>query len=170
MKFVCVKEAPEELRKGEYVISMPDFMEEIQENTHRKGNTQVTRNKHLRHLIGTVGMNYGPEDFSPYTDVRTHPYEGLAFKSNEDLSKILVTIFEKEYPAMFDYYIAKKIKERPMATKVIYFVGDFLQSKAFTEAGFEHIELKDVDVVLGLKKKRTIGRPAVKDKTTESMV
>jgi len=163
MKFVCVKEAPKDLRKGEYIIAMPNFIEEVQSNAQRKGSTSVTRNKHLRHLIGTVGMNYGPEEFSPYTDVRTQPYEGLPFKTDEDLSKILVRIFEAEYPAMFDHYIAKKIKGRPMATKVIYFVGDFLDSKAFTEAGFECIKSKEIDVALGLKKGKIVGKPAVSD-------
>lgn len=163
MKFICVNKAPEILRKHEYVICMPDFIDEVKENYKRKGNTTVTRNKHLRHLIGSVGLKYGPDTFSPYTDVRTSPYEGLYFSSDKELSNILVRIFNEEYPQMFDHYIAYQIKNRPMETKVIYFVGDFLKSKAFTEAGFELIKEQDIDVVLGLKPKKILGKPAVSD-------
>jgi len=165
MKFICVKQAPETLRKHEYVIFMPDFLDEVRENYKRKGSTTVTRNKHLRHLIGSIGLKYGPETFSPYTDVRTALYEGLPFSSDKDLSDILIHIFKKEYPKMFDHYIAYQIKKRPMETKVIYFVGDFLNSQAFTEAGFELIKEQDIDVILGLKAKKIIGKPAVFDTT-----
>lgn len=162
MKFVCVKEAPEELRKHEYTIDMPDFLEEVKSNQNHKGTTNVTRNKHLRSLVSAIGFAYGDETFNPY-HVKIAPYEGLAFKDNEDLSKILIRLFNKEYPSIFNSYITKKIKERPVETKVIYFTGDFMQSRAFTEAGFELIKAKEVDVVLGLKKQRILGKPAVKD-------
>ena len=168
MKFVCVKEAPAELRKHEYAIDMPNFMEEVVSNNNHKGTTNVTRNKHLRSLVSAVGFTYGPETFNPY-HVKIHPYEGLTFKSNEDLSKILVRLFENEYPAIFDSYIAKKIKERPTETKVIYFTGDFLKSRAFTEAGFELIKAKEVDVAIGLKKPKILGKPAVTDASVDAV-
>jgi len=163
MKFVCVKEAPKELRKHEYTINMPDFLEEIKSNQNHKGKTNITRNKHLRSLISAIGFTYGSDTFNPY-HVKISPYEGLAFEDNNDLSKILIRLFNKEYPAIFDSYITKKIKERPIETKVIYFTGDFLKSRAFTEAGFELIKSKDVDVALGLKKQKIIGKPAITDK------
>lgn len=162
MKFLCVKAAPAELRKHEYTINMPDFLEEVQANNNHKGVTNITRNKHLRNLVSDVGFKYGPEGFNPY-HVNIHKYEGLAFKDNNELSKILVRIFDKEFPSIFDNYISKKIKERPTETKVIYFTGDFLKSRAFTEAGFELIKEKDVDVILGLKKSRILGKPAITD-------
>lgn len=162
MKFLCVEEAPAELRKHEHVIDMPDFLEEVQANQNHKGTTNVTRNKHLRSLVTAIGFSYGPETFNPY-HIKIHPYEGLAFKDNVDLSKILVRLFNAEYPAIFDSYIAKKIKERPAETKVIYFTGDFLKSRAFTEAGFELIKIKEVDVALGLKNSKILGKPAVKN-------
>jgi len=164
MKFLCVKEAPAELRKHEYVIDMPDFLEEVESNQNHKGSTNLTRNKHLRSLVSAIGFTYGPETFNPY-HVKISPYEGLTFENNGDLSKILVRLFNNEYPAIFDSYITKKIKERPMETKVIYFTGDFLKSRAFTEAGFELIKAKDVDVVLGLKKPKIFGKPAVTGKS-----
>ena len=169
MKFVCVKEAPEELRKHEYTINMPDFLEEVSSNNNHKGSTNTTRNKHLRSLVSAVGYAYGSETFNPYY-IKIAPYEGLAFKNDKDLSKILVKLFDKEYPAIFDNYIAKKIKERPTETKVIYFTGDFMQSRAFTEAGFELIKAKEVDVVLGLKKSKIRGKPAVTDASVADAV
>lgn len=162
MKFVCVKKAPGELRKHEYIIDMPDFIEEVQSNNNHKGSTNVTRNKHLRNIVSEIGLKYGPEGFNPY-HVNIHKYEGLAFDSNSDLSKIMVRIFDKEYPTIFDSYITKKIKERPSETKVIYFTGDFLKSRSFTEAGFEMIKEKEVDVALGLKKSKILGKPMKPD-------
>jgi hypothetical protein len=162
MKFVCVKKAPTELRKHEHVIDMPNFLDEVTSNSNHKGVTNVTRNKHLRNLVSAVGYKYGPEGFNPY-HVNISRYEGLGFKDDEELSGILVNLFTKEYPAIFDNYITKKIKERPTETKVIYFTGDFLKSRAFTEAGFELIKEKEVDVVLGLKKKKILGKPATAD-------
>lgn len=169
MKFVCVKEAPKELKKHEYAIDMPDFLKEVASNNNHKGSTNVTRNKHLRSLVSAVGYEYGPETFNPY-HVKIAPYEGLAFEDDKGLSKILVRLFRQEYPAIFDSYIAKKIKERPTETKVIYFTGDFMESRAFTEAGFELIKAKEVDVALGLKKPRILGKPAVKDPVKDAVV
>jgi len=163
MKFTCVKEAPTELRKYEYVINMPDFLEEIKANANHKGNTNITRNKHLRNLVSAVGFAYGSDTFNPY-HINISLYEGLEFKDDKELSKILVRLLNKEYPVIFDNYITKKIKERPTETKIIYFTGDFLQSRSFTEAGFEFIKEKDIDVVLGLKAPKILGKPAITDK------
>ena len=136
----------------------------FQKFSHRSKNpiTNVTRNKHLRNLISAIGYKYGPEGFNPY-HVNISRYEGLAYNNDKELSDILVKIFNNEYPAIFDSYITQKIKNRPTETKVIYFTGDFLKSRAFTEAGFELIKEKEVDVVLGLKKKKVLGKPAVSD-------
>lgn len=162
MKFICVKNVPEKLDKNEHVIEFPSFLDEVKANSKKCSTDKITKSAHLRHILGDIGMKYADGNFSPYTDIRIHKYEGIPFNSDEELSRIIVNLLDNEYPKMFEYYISHEIQKRPKSTELIYFTGDFMYSAAFTNAGFQQIQEKDIETTVGRKEKKVIGKPAIK--------
>ncbi len=158
-KFVVVNEAPAEVPKGEVVINFPNFMEQIELNARKAPRHKQTAVNHLREILNSIAEKYD-HDMNPM-GIKLVNYLGLPFQTNEDISKLMVRILKNEYPAIFDKALAYEIAKRPMNTKLVYFVGDFTQTKAFYEAGLDLIEHKDVEHYLSGKPKKTVGKPAV---------
>jgi len=161
-RFIIVKEEPKELPKGSIVIKMPDFMAELEANRQREGRSGHTAPTHLRYVIGSIGQKYDPE-LSAYT-IRPHLYEGRKYNNYQELSAIIVEMLRTQYPAIFDKYIDFQVRNRPTNTNLIYFVGDHLDTGSFTRNGIERLDEKDLDVYLGLKPKKVVGKPAITDK------
>ncbi len=166
-KFVCVKVAPKHLNKDCIVISQPDFISEIEANKSREPRGNITASTHLRYIVGTIGERYDPE-LSAYS-IRPHIFEGRKYDNDAQLSDIVTEMLKAQYPKVFDRYLDNQIRNRPINTKLIYYVGDFTTTTPFFSNGIDKIEEKDVDVFLGLKEKKTVGKPAVKDKKEESI-
>ena len=162
-KFVRVTKAPEKLEKGEYVIEAPNFVTEIKQCKRRAPKNNLTTANYMKDIAGAVGDKYMGEDFNALIRVNTSRFRGLPFETPEDVDEIVKRMFEKSAPEVFENYVDFYIKSRPMGTKLIYFLGDFNQTAAFTRNGIDEVKEKDVDVVLGKKKKKIVGKPAVKD-------
>lgn len=158
-KFVVVKEAPATLEKGEYVVNTPNFLEQIEANSRKAPKHMQTATHHLRELLNSVAEKYDHE-MNPLS-VKLVNYVGLPFKDNNDLSAILVRILRNEYPAIFDKVIAYDLKNRPMNTKLVYFVGNFTSTAAFYSAGLDLVDQKDVEGYMTGKPKKVVGKPAV---------
>lgn len=158
-KFVVVKQAPTTLEKGEIVIGQPDFMEQILANQKKAPKHKQTAINHLREVLNSIGQVYDPE--MNVFKIRLLNYEGLAFKDNNDLSVIISRVLKNEYPRVFDKYIEHQLKNRPMNTKLIYYVGDFTTTKPFYDAGLDLIEEKDVESYMTGRPKKVVGKPAV---------
>jgi hypothetical protein len=152
-KFVVVKNRPKELKKGEYVIEQADFLPEIRQNSRNAPRGGLTGVNHLRSIVGTIGKEYDLE-LTAYS-IKPYTYEGRAFSSEEELSNIVVSMLRDQYPKIFDKYLDKKIKERPFGTKLIYYVGDFLETAAFNLNGIDRLEEREVDAYMGNKKPKT---------------
>jgi hypothetical protein len=164
-KFVYVKEAPKELRAGEILIDMPTFLEEIRANANKAGRGGLTGSNHLRSIVGSIGQKYD-ENLTAWA-VRPHLYEGRAFANEQQLSDIVVSMLQEQYPAIFEKYLEHQIKNRPVGTKLIYYVGRFGSASPFFSNGIDLIEEKDVDAYLGLKPKKVVGRPALTKEEAE---
>lgn len=164
-KFVCVKLAPKHLHKDCIVIYPPDFMDEIKANKAREPRGNLTAQTHLRYIVGTIGDKYDPE-LSAYT-VKPHIYEGRRYENDDQLSAIVVEMLKAQYPKIFERYLDCEIRKRPIDTKIIYYVGNFTDTSAFFANGIDSIDEKDIEVFLGLKDKKIVGKPAVKDKKIE---
>ncbi len=162
-KFVVVKQAPEKLEKGEYVLTMPNFLEEIRESHGKAGVRKLTGVNHLRAIAGLIGQRYAPEDFSPYKHVVPANFDGIPYSTDEDLSKVVLNMFMATYPQILDKYFDTKIKQRPFGTKLVYFVGDFLHTGNLQRNGLDQIDEKEVDVYMGRKEKKVRGKPAITD-------
>lgn len=158
-KFVVVKNKPKDLKKGEHVIERADFLPEIRQNSKNAARGGLTGVNHLRSIVGTIGKEYDPE-LTAYS-IKPYLYEGRAYSSEEELSGIVVAMLREQYPKIFDRYLDKKIKERPFGTKLIYYVGDFLETGAFNLNGIDRIEERDIDAYMGNKKTKTASSDVV---------
>lgn len=159
VKFVLAKEAPTDLRSGEIVIEMPKFLEEIQAAS-ASNRRKYTSASHMRSIANLIAINYDP-NFDVLRQVKAHDYEGIEFNSPEELSQVVLRMLRDSHPVIFERYIETKIKNRPFGTKVIHFVGPLESTAVFTRNGIEQLAEKDVDVHLGLKAKKIVGKPAV---------
>lgn len=137
-KYLVVKEAPKDLPKGSYVIKTPDFLKEIQENKGREPRGNITASTHLRYIVGTIGERYD-QNLSAYT-IKPHLFEGRKYENEQELSKIVVEMLKAQYPAIFEKELDYQIKHRPANTNMIYYVGDFLDTKPFFVNGIDAAE------------------------------
>lgn len=166
-KFVVVRKAPEALRKGEAVISTPDFKEQIALNAHRASKKMQTSLHHMREILNSIQQKY--ESDLNILKIPLAQYEGLAYENADDLNTIVVNLLKKLRPEFFDAVLEYNIKNRPYGTKLVYYVGDLGETSAFFKHGVDMIEEKDVDEYLGLKPKKQVGKPAVtKEQSLES--
>lgn len=158
-KFVVVKQKPEELRKDEHVIEMPKFLDEIRSNATKAPRNGLVGANHLRAIAGSIGEKYD-QNLTSWS-IRPHLFEGRPFSTDEELSVIVLDMLASQYPTIVDSYLVDAVKRRPLGTKLVYFVGPFQKTMAFTMNGMDQIEEKDVDAYLGLKPKKVVGKPAV---------
>lgn len=167
-KFVIVDKAPETLRDGEYVINMPDFIPEIRAAAHRANDKRrLTASGHLRTIAQNIANAYDP-DFNVLGKLKVHSFEGREYDSDETLSAIVLELLTRDYPIIFDKYIEKMIQNRPFGTRLIYFTGPLSKSGVFNRNGMDMLDEKDIDVYLGLKPKKTVGRPALTKEEAEA--
>lgn len=166
-KYVLVDKAPENLDKGCFVIGAPNFLEEIKQCVKKKPRSNTMTVNYLREIVSTIGLKYAPDDFNPLTDVNVAPFRGIPCKTDQDTHRIVLNALSKTYPKMFDHYVDYHIKHRPSGTKLIYFLGTHHQSSSFTLNGIDNLSTKDIDVYLGKKEKKVVGKPAVKKEITE---
>jgi|SRR5581483_665890 len=160
-KFVIVETAPTELRDGEYLIEMPDFIPEIrQASARRTDRKNITTPSYIRSMAQMIAIKYD-QTFDPIRHIKAHNYDGLEYASDSDLSAIMNRVLEENYPAIFDRYIEHRLRDRPHGTKLVYFVGPHQKTGVFYQNGLDQIDAKDVDSYLGLKPRKTVGKPAV---------
>lgn len=166
-KFVSVKTAPATLRKDEIVLQSPDFLEQVRACAHRAGKRNLTGLNHLRDILTLIQQKY--ETDLDILKIPLSQYEGLEFHDDKDMSKIIVRLLKRERPLAFEKFLEYNIKHRPYGAKLIYYVGDWGDTGAFTRNGIDSIEEKDIDEYLGLKPKKIVGKPAVtKEQSEES--
>lgn len=164
-KFICVNTAPATLRKGEVLMQQPDFLEQIRECAHKAAKKNITGVNHLRDILNSIRQKFDPS--LNIFKVPLSQYEGLPFNDEKDMSLIMVRMLKRECPDVFEKVLEHNVKNRPYGSKLIYYVGDWCDTGAFTRNGLDSIEEKDVDEYLGLKPKKVVGKPAVTKKQSE---
>lgn len=162
-KFVPVKEAPTELKKGEYVIDAPNFLPEIFQQRAKSPKTGLVARFHLRLVIDTIGQKYDPENMTGWV-VKSHLFEGRPFKTDEEFNAIVVEALQMCYPQVFDKYLESKLKNRPSGTELVYFVESNLYSDP--EATLYRFGLNEVD---DDKPRRVVGKPAITKEQAEQL-
>lgn len=133
-KFTVVKELPSVITSDTYIIGEPNFLPEIALHKTKAPKSKLTANFHLRVILDSIAQNYDP-NMTAYS-VRTAPFEGRPFSSDEDLNKILVEMIASDYPSLFKKYLDKKIKTRPKDTRIIYYLDSGI--RGFYEIFYEN--------------------------------
>jgi hypothetical protein len=133
-KFTVVKQVPSEIGAEDYVINGPSFLQEIELNKKKNPRNQLTALFHLRGILDTIYFNYDPDKTS--YSVRTAPFEGRPFNSDEELDKILVDMIGQDDPTLFKKYLDKKIKTRPKSANHIWYVDNGI--KGFYEIFYQN--------------------------------
>ena len=162
-RFVIVKEAPAELRKEETVITMPDFMEQVAAVRPRNGQYGLSTTNHLRDILTHIGNKYDQFGFSSFTDVPVSRYTGIPMTDDAAISNLVLTMLNEHYPQMIDAYITHQIKNRPLYTKLIYFVGPVEKGKLFHLEGFAPLDVKDIESYLNPDGKKQAKKVAVNE-------
>jgi hypothetical protein len=166
--FVCVDSAPSELEKHAFVVPRISFMDQILKcKSKQPKNGTISRN-HLREVIAFIGMEYGDEEFDPLTSINISSLVGRTCSSDEEFDELLFNLFDKQYPKMFDCFVLHHLKQRPVGTKLVYFLPKNKGTKPLYDLGLQNIKASDIDVALGIKEKKVVGKPAVKDKKKQN--
>jgi len=142
-KYKIVKELPEKIGSKDFVIYAPDFTPEIEKVqdrriTARDGRFLCTPN-YLRKAINLIGLKYGNENFNYMTVCKVSQYDGVPYVDAKDLNdNVIIPMFLKDYPMIFDDYMAQKLKACPKDAATVYYVGDNeFAEKAFKAHGIE---------------------------------
>ena len=144
-KFVIVPAAPAELNKGEFVITKPDFLEEIKQNATKNPRNGLTAPNQLRYIVDTIGMKYNPEGTNGWS-VKPHQFIGRPFKDNEELSGIVTEMLTQDHPVIYKKFLEHSLNTLPAGTNLVYLVGFAnvpIAATALTERGFEQATVAD---------------------------
>lgn len=142
-KFKVVKEAPEQLKKGEYLIDTPTFLPEVSLHKTKKPRNGLTGSHYIRMVVDSVAQAYDPENMSAYS-VKAHNYEGRKFSTDEEMNEIVLEMLRNDYPAVFAKYLDKKIRTRPSGTTLVIYVDSDIQGdrELFYKNGLSEVEAK----------------------------
>jgi hypothetical protein len=158
-KFVVVDRAPETLEKDEVVINQPNFLEQIEANKKKQPRNGLIAVNHVREILQSISTKYD-QDLNAMR-IPLVGYVGVPFKNNEELSAIVVKILKSHYPPIFEKVLDYELKNRPLGTKLIYYVGNFKGTTAFFKHGIDNIDQSDVESYMTGKPKKTVGKPAI---------
>jgi hypothetical protein len=165
-KFVVVKEAPKDLKKGEYLIDKPSFIEQIALHSAKKPRNGLTGSHYLRMITDSIAQAYDPENMSAYS-IKAHLYEGRKFSSDSEMNDIIVEALKNNYPAIFSKYLEKKIRNRPAKTELVIYVDSQIsgQYELFYQNGLSEAK---AETPKEDKPKRTVGKPAITNEEAEA--
>lgn len=132
-KVVLTDKAPK-ANKDEMVIGMPDFLKEIKASHRKASGKQVTSVNHLREMVSLIAERLYP-NFDYYPRIPFSNYEGIAYKTDEDLAEILNKILNRHAADLLTKAVDAEVKSRPATTKTIYFTGPDTYLQVFLDNG-----------------------------------
>ena len=144
--YVAVSEAPSKIGHGEMVIKKPAFVEQVRACQKYRGAGQVGVN-YLRTVAAEVGKLCS-KTFNPYRHVVPSDWAGVHVSSDEDVARIVRSMFEATYPQVYDQCYEGILKTRPIGIRVIYAVGEVAQSSVFAALGIKQVPLEHVQEYL----------------------
>lgn len=164
-KFLVVKEKPDTLKDGDYLIDKPSFLEQIALHSSKKPRNGLTGSYYIRMIVDSIAQAYDPENMTAYS-VKSHKYEGRPFSSDSDVDAIIVEALKQDYPAVFPKYLEKKIRSRPAKTQRVIYVDSKItgQYELFYQNGLSE---EEKEVVQKPKSDKVVGKPAITNKEAE---
>lgn len=135
MEYILVDEAPKALKENEMVILKPTFVEQIAKSKLRRGIKKLTTANALRDALMLITDKYD-NTVNPYR-INLSAYEGLEYKTDQDLSKIVLKILSDQNVDLITKAIDFELKNRDLKVDTVYYVSNDLEgSTAFTVNGF----------------------------------
>lgn len=140
-KFKVVSKAPEQLKKGEYLIDTPSFLPQIALHAAKKPRNGLTGSHYIRMVVDSVAQAYDPENMTAYS-VKAHNYEGRKFSTDEEMNAIVLEMLRNDYPAVFAKYLDTKIRTRPSGTTLVIYVDSDIanQYELFYKNGLSEVD------------------------------
>ncbi|NBW58170.1 hypothetical protein EBR43_10420, partial [bacterium] len=87
--------------------------------------------------------------FNVYKNVIPSDYLGIRCQTDEELAKVIESMFLATYPQILDKYLENQLRKRPLFIRVIYAVGDLGSYDAFDRLKISEISEKQLDSYLG---------------------
>lgn len=121
-KFVVVKEAPTELKKGEYLIDTPSFIPQIEFHKAKKPRSGLTERMYLDAIMNSIGEAYDAGNTNPHSNrVKYHLYTGIKASLDSEVNDIILRAIRSDCSHLLAKYLEEKVRSRPTGTdKVIY--------------------------------------------------
>lgn len=165
-KFIVVKEAPAELKKGEYLIDTPSFLPQIALNKTKIPRNGLTGSHYIRNIAESIAQAYDPENMTAFS-VKAHLYEGRKFSSEKEMNDIVLEMLRNDYPAVFAKYLDIKIRTRPSKTELIIYVDSNIkdQYEIFYKNGLSEFV---VETPKKEKSDKVVGKPAITKEQAEA--
>lgn len=160
-KFLILKNPPETLEKGEFVIHEPNFMPEIVATRQKRPKSNLLTVNYLREVIAAVGLKYIGEDFDVLRSVNVSKYVGIPCDTEEQIHEVLIKAFDSQCPEILRAVVHYQFKQRPSRTNLIYYTGNPRYSIQLVELGLEQVSQKDFDDLKSGKAKKIVGKPAI---------
>lgn len=115
---------PEDIRKIEWVINLPNFIEEVEKCKKFESNSSkhITSSGHLRSIFKEIQEKYDPK-FNYWSCIPVNNYVGLQYNSTKDLAAIVTKIVTSHSKSTIYEYIRYQINHRPKDVRVIYMIA-----------------------------------------------
>ena len=135
MDYILVDKAPEKVKDNEMVLVKPTFLEQIAKSKLRRGKSQLTTVNALRDALMLITDVYD-NTINPYR-INLSAYEGLAYETDEDLSKIVLKILTDSGNDFITKAVDFHLKKRDSKVNTVYYVSNDLEGTgAFLANGF----------------------------------
>jgi hypothetical protein len=165
-KFVVVKEAPAELKKGEYLIDIPSFLPQIALHKTKVPRNGLTGSHYIRNVVDSIAQAYDPENMTGFS-VKAHLYEGRKFSTEKEMNDIVIEMLRNDCPGVFPKYLDAKIKSRPSKTDLVIYVDSNIkgQYEVFYKNGLSE---EKIEAPKKEKSDKVVGKPAVTKEQAEA--
>ena len=167
-KFVVVKEAPTELKKGEYLIDSPSFVDQVSNHKAKKPRNGLTERMYLDAIMNSIGEAYDSGNTDPHSArVKYHNYTGILAETDEAVSDVLLRAIRLDAPHLLPKYLETKVRTRPAGTSLVIYVDSDIkgQYEIFYKYGLSE---QEKEVVQKPKSDKVVGKPAITKEEAEA--
>ena len=167
-KFIVVKEAPAELKKGEYLIDSPSFVDQVSHHKSKKPRNGLTERMYLDAIMNSIGEAYDSGNTDPHSNrVKYHNYTGILATTDEEVSEVLLRAIRLDCSHLLGKYLETKVRTRPAGTSLVIYVDSDIKGyhEIFHKYGLSE---QEKEVVQKPKSDKVVGKPAVTKEQAEA--
>ena len=167
-KFVIVKEAPAELKEGEYLIDSPSFVDQVAHHKAKKPRNGLTERMYLDAIMNSIGEAYDSGNTDPHSNrVKYHNYTGILTETDKDVSEVLLRAIRSDCQHLLPKYVETKVRTRPAGTNLVIYVDSDIKGvyEIFHKYGLSEQEKETTQKP---KSDKVVGKPAVTKQQAEA--